>query len=476
MKRMQPIFGLTILALASALTLTACGGGGSSVSDSSIKDTTTLSSAVYSGPIMGKGSVVVNGMRFSSVGAEMVDDDAQSVGLDQLQLGMTVRVSGDVDESTQQGTANRLELVHGSRGLLTTVDVSAGTLTLLGQTVHTNTATGYQGVTGMSQLTAGKTEVEVYGALQADGSMLATLIEVKAAVTTWHLIGLVDNLNTATNSFQVGTLTINYNPTTVSGALGNGKQVKVKAASAPFGNVLTASSVLVSNAGSVYGASFATGALLKLKGVANAAPANGVFNLSGTPVNVSKAVIKGGAGAIAAGKFIEVKGNWDGSTLQATTVELEDYRENTIGGRNELYGAVSSVNGTTVIVDGVTVDLRNAVFQHGTLQQVVVGSYVEIKGNLAGNILNATKVELKTTNAANGISYEQYGAISGFKSVSSFRLNGLDVDASQARFEHSSAASLANGIYVEIKGAQNSSGVFIASKVEIKAKNEHNND
>lgn len=475
MKRMQPIFGLTILALSSALTLTACGGGGSGGSNSGIKDTTTLSSAVYSGPIMGKGSVVVNGMRFSSVGAVMVDDDAQPVGLDQLQLGMTVRVSGDVDEATQQGTANRLELVHGTRGLLTAVDVSAGTLILLGQTVHTNTATGYQGVTGLSQLTAGET-VEVYGALQADGSMLATLIEVKTAATTLRLVGLVADLDTVTNSFQVGKLTINYNPTMVVGVLGNGKQVKVKATSAQVGNVLTASSVLVSDAGSVYGASFAAGARLKLKGVADAAPVNGVFNLSGTPVNVSQTVIKGGTGAIAAGKFIEVKGNWDGSTLQATTVELEDYRENTIGGRNELYGAVSSVNGSTVVVDGVTVDLNGAIFQHGSLQQVVVGSYVEIKGNLVGNVLQATKVELKTTNAASGISYEQYGVISGFVSAASFRLNGLDVDASRARFEHSSAASLANGIYVEIKGTQNSSGVFIASKIEIKTKNEHNDD
>ncbi|MGV8893650.1 MAG: DUF5666 domain-containing protein [Burkholderiaceae bacterium] len=469
MKRIQPILGLTMLALASALTLTACGGGSSSGNDSGIKAADTTTAVVYAGPIMGKGSVVVNGMRFSSVGAKMVDgdDDAQPVGLDQLQLGMTVRVSGEVDETSQQGTANRLELLHGTRGLLTAVDVAAGTLTLLGQTVHTNTATGYLGIAGLSQLTVGQA-IEVYGALQADGSMLATLIERKTTLATSRLIGLVDELNTTANSFQVGSLTINYNPNTVTGVLGYGKQVKIMATSAPVGNVLIASSVLVSDAGSVYGTSFAAGARLKLKGVADAAPVNGMFKLSGTPVNVSQAVIKGGAGAVVAGRFIEVKGNWDGSTLQATTVELEDYRESQIGGRNELYGAVSSINGGTVVVDGVTVDLRGAVFQHGSLVQVVVGSYVEIKGNLVGNILHATKVELKTTNAASGVSYEQYGAISGFVSAASFKLNGLQVDASQARFEHSSAANLANGIYVEIKGAQNGSGVFVASKVEIK--------
>lgn len=44
------------------------------------------------------------------------------------------------------------------------------------------------------------------------------------------------------------------------------------------------------------------------------------------------------------------------------------------------------------------------------------------------------------------MSYEQYGQVSDF----------------------ASAASLANGVYVEIKGTQGSNGVFVASKVDIK--------
>lgn len=47
-------------------------------------------------------------------------------------------------------------------------------------------------------------------------------------------------------------------------------------------------------------------------------------------------------------------------------------------------------------------------------------------------------------------------------------LNGLRVDASLARFEHGSAASIGNGAYLEVKGSQNSSGVFVASKAKIK--------
>ena len=460
MTRLNSTFRWTALALASAVMLAACGGGGSSADAGAA----TPAAAVYAGPISGFGSVVVNGMRFSSVGATLQDDDGQAVNLSQLKLGMTVRVSGDVDDSTQQGTARQLELVHGTRGTVTAVSTSTGTIALLGQTVLTNAATAYQGVANLAALTAGRS-VEIYGAQQADGSLLATLVEVKT-LNALSLSGLVRGL-TAT-SFQIGTLTVNYSANQVTGTLADDKRVKIKAATTGLtGNTLTATSVQVFNAGSALGNSSTAGTRLKLKGVAETTPVNGVLTVSGTPVNVSTARIEGGA-VIVAGQFVEVKGTWDGSTLQATQVELEGYRESLIGGRNELYGAVSSLTGFVAVVNGVTVDLSQARFEHGMLTQVAVGSYVEIKGNMSGSTLQATKVELKTVSTAAGISYEQSGQVSGFVSAASFMLNGLRVDASQALFEHGSAASIGNGVYLEVKGSQNSSGVFVASKSEIK--------
>ena len=89
--------------------------------------------------------------------------------------------------------------------------------------------------------------------------------------------------------------------------------------------------------------------------------------------------------------------------------------------------------------------------------------------NLLGSVLQANKVELKSVATGNGVSYEQFGPVSGFVSVADFRLNGLQVDASRARFEHIGAAGLANGVYVEVKGVQDNRGVFMASKVEFKS-------
>ena len=419
------------LGVASTLLITACGGGGNDLSTPTPTPTPLAAAAVYAGSIAGFGSVVVNGMRFSSVGAELVDDDSQAIRLQDLAIGMTVRVSGDADDSTQLGTARKLEVVRGTRGAVTAVDLGAGTLTVLGQVVRTDTATAFQGLANLAALTVGQV-VEVYGSTQADGSLLATLVETKAVLGGVRLVGVVQLLNAPAATFQVGNLTVKYDTALVTGVLRDGQSVRVRAANEPV---------------------------------------NGQFQISGTTVDLSQAQIKssGGATGIVAGQVMEVKGLWNGTLLQATDIELEGYRESQVGGRHELYGAISSLNGSMAVVNGVIVDLARGRFEHGSLAQVAVGSYVEIKGNLLGNVLQANKVELKSAATANGVSYEQFGPVSGFVSMADFQLNGLQVDASRARFEHIGAAGLANGVYVEVKGVQDSRGVFLASKLELKS-------
>jgi hypothetical protein len=463
------LFNLSALALASALMLTACGGGGGGTATVSTGAATPTKSSLYAGPVQGFGSVIVNGMRFSSVGATLVDDDGVSVNLRDLKLGMTVRIDGSADDSTSTGTATNVELVHGTRGTITAIDTTAKTITLLGQTIKVDDATVFQGAANLAALTVGQA-VEIYGAVQSDGSVLATLVEVKT-ITAISLSGVVSNL-TSTN-FKIGTLTVTLpsDATKIRGTLADGARVKVKAApGALSGNVLTATSVQVLGAGFALGTTPAAGALLKIKGLAAAAPVNGVLTLSGTPIDISKATFEGGtAASIATGSFLEVKGTWDGTTLQATKVEFEGAREARIGGRNELYGAVSSITGNIAVVNGVTVDLSTAVFSHGNASQVVVGSYVEIQGNVVGDTLVAKKVELKSGTAASGMAFEQSGTVSNFVSLSNFKLGGLTVNAATATLESKTGSStIANGSYIEITGKLDANNVFVATKVELK--------
>ncbi len=447
------------LALVAAATLAACGGGGGG-GDST--GSTNTKPAVYSGPISGLGSVTVNGVRFSSSDATLSDDDGAGLRSDDLKLGQTVRVSGSSDDTTSLGNATAVVVQRGLQGAVSAVNVAAGTFTLLGQLVTTNSSTTYEGLTGLTALADGNT-VEVYGVVQPAGGILATRLERKT-ITGTTLRGRVSNLNTTAKTFTVGTLLVNYTNATVNGTLTNGSVVKVKAATAPVANLLNASSVKLSDDSAAY--TSAGAASIKIKGVAESAPSAGKLNVSGTPVDISNATLKGGT-VVTAGAFLEIKGSWNGTTLVAREVEFEGSRDVQLGGRNELYGAVSAFTSiSNFVVNGVTVDA--SAINGISPSQIAVGTYLEIKGNVVGNVLKATKIEFKSGNPSGGF-IEQNGLVSGFVSVSDFRVNGLRVNASSARFEKGSATNLVNGVFVEIKGNLNASGTLVASKVEFES-------
>lgn len=456
----NPIRFRFAFALIAAATLAACGGGGG---DSTQNNAGSNSKpAVYNGPISGLGSVTVNGVRFSSSDATLSDDDGAGLRSDDLKLGQTVRVSGSSDDTTSLGNATAVVVQRGLQGTVSAVNPTAGTFLLLGQVVTTNNSTTYDGLSGLAALADGNT-VEVYGAIQPTGGILATRVERKTP-TGATLRGRVTNLNTTAKTFTVGTLLVNYANASVNGTLANGSLVKVKAATAPVANLLTASSVKLSDDNAAY--TSAGAATIKIKGVAESVPTAGKFNVSGTPVDISNAVLKGGT-AITVGAFLEIKGSWNGTTLVAREVEFEGARDAQIGGRNELYGAVSTFTSvSSFVVNGVTVDASG--INGLSASQLAVGTYLEVKGNVVGNVLKATKTEFKSGNPSGGF-IEQNGVVSGFVSVSDFRVNGLRVDASSARFEKGVVANLRNGVFVEIKGSQNASGTVVATKVEFES-------
>lgn len=448
------------LAMVAAATLTACGGGGDNTAGNT--GSSNAKPAVYSGPISGLGSVTVNGVRFSSSDATLSDDDGAGLRSDDLKLGHTVRVSGSSDDTTGLGNASAVVLQRGLQGAVSAVNVAAGTFTLLGQLVTTNSSTTYEGLNGLAALADGNT-VEVYGVTQSTGGILATRVERKA-ITGASLRGRMGNLNTTAKTFTVGTLLVNYTNASVVGTLANGSLVKVKAAAAPVANLLNASSVKLSDDNAAY--SSAGAASIKIKGVAESAPSAGKLNVSGTPVDISNATLKGGT-VVTAGAFLEIKGSWNGTTLVAREVEFEGSRDVQLGGRNELYGAVSAFTSiSNFVVNGVTVDA--SAINGISPSQIAVGTYLEIKGNVVGNVLKATKIEFKSGNPSGGF-VEQNGLVSGFVSVSDFRVNGLRVNASSAQFEKGSATNLVNGVFVEIKGNLNASGTLVASKVEFES-------
>jgi hypothetical protein len=108
-------------------------------------------------------------------------------------------------------------------------------------------------------------------------------------------------------------------------------------------------------------------------------------------------------------------------------------------------------------------------------------SKVEIKtaaGTTTGSASTPNDIITTKTSAADnndqqivvvsGGYYETYGAVTAYKSVADFTVNGVRVNASSALVEHLERGPLRDGSFVEMKGSQNALGVFVASKVEIK--------
>jgi Domain of unknown function (DUF5666) len=450
-------------ALALSLLLAACGGGNNSKDNYPATTGTgsgTQTASVYQGAITGFGSVIVNGVRFSTVGASLADNDAMSLTHNDLHIGTTVQIIGTSDDATGAGNATRIVVIRGLHGSISAI--AAPELTVLGQRVVTSSTTAYQNVTGLTALIIGDT-VEAYGVRQADGSVLATLIE-KKTLTGASLPGLVSNLDTVAKTFTINGLTVNYATALITGTLANGASVKVKATAAPIAGVLTATHIKVHNESAEYGSQGAAG-ILKIKGIASSAPLAGLVMISGTSVNVSNAVYRGG-NSIVAGSYVEVRGTWNGTTLMANQVEFEGYHATQVGGNNELYGQISAYTSlSNFVVNGVNVDASTAT---GVTNGLTVGTYIEVKGNMVGNVLKATKIELQNSNTPSGGYYETYGTVSNFVSMASFTVNGMQVNASGAYVEHPERGAIANGRYIEMKGSQNANGVFIASKIEIK--------
>jgi hypothetical protein len=474
--------------------LVGCGGSGGSSGASSSSSTAT---AAFTGPISGIGSIVVNGIRFETVGVSVADSDdiyGTTSFNSSLALGMTVALGGDVDETASTGTPSKIRVVGGVRGK---VSALTGTTisTLNGQTVNVDSNTVYAGLRTTFASIAVNDYVEIYGVTQTNGDFLATRVVSSSSLTQTNKLairGTIDSIPSATTyvvrTSSTATVTVACDPSATPAC-----------SLRPSGATLTAAS------GSTAGTpvrvvasdttSLSVGVLTAVK-VQSLSPEQ-LTAFSG--VNASYSKIKGytsqigsdwyvggvkvtGYSFTSVGQFVEVKGTWSGTVLQALKVETENDR--TTGGtayKNEFYGAVSGKNGNTFVVQGITVDASAATFSGGTLAGLANGDYVEVKGSLNNGSLTAVKVEVKNTSNASssgafaGAKFEVYGTVSSWTAVgNTFTLTALNSAGGVYTALASSATiagTVANGSVVEAKGYLDGNQQFVITKLEVKDPN-----
>jgi Domain of unknown function (DUF5666) len=220
-----------VLAIAALSLLGACGGSGGGGSTTNV--TPTSQPIVSMGTISGFGSVFVNGVEFSTSTANIMIDD-RSGSESELHVGHVVRVSGRIDSDGRHGTATSIEFNAAVEGPVQSIDATAGTLVVLGQTVKVSASTSFDDnlqPASLAGISAGMV-VEVSGFRDANGVIHATRIEAKNATEPFELTGEVANLDDAAKHFAIGTQVVDYSSAQLDdlpgGALANGLTVEVK--------------------------------------------------------------------------------------------------------------------------------------------------------------------------------------------------------------------------------------------------------
>ena len=377
-----------------AAALAACGGGDSPAAPTG--PTATPSSVYAAGPITGFGSVIINGVRFDDSAATISDDDGRTLAESEVHLGMQAEVAGQRGSDDTHCLAHAIHIHSALIGPVTAVDTTAGTLTVLGQTVTVDAQTAFDTalVSGLAGVTPGAV-VQVHGQFDISSqSYLATRIELDAAATHYKIRGTITALDATAKTLAIGPTAVDFSTTAgVPTDLAVGKLVAIRLATTPVNGVWTATAIgdgqrLMHDHDEAH-----------LRGVISAFTSVTQFSVDGNPVDASAAAFPDGQAGIVLGATVEVEGQLVDGVVVAKVVGVENEHRHD-GSRVELHGTISALDATaqTFVVRGVTVSYAGSVdFHHGSAAALANGLFVEVHGGFSadGTVVDATRIELK---------------------------------------------------------------------------------
>lgn len=375
--------------MVASLALAACGGGGGGSSPppgggGGPPPTQGIDGVgVAVGPITGFGSVYVNGVRFDTAGAQVRIDDNPGVESD-LQVGQVVTVKGRFNADGATGTAESVSYNDAAEGPVGSVDLAAGTLVVLGQTVRVTAATVFDDRFANPSLAgiAVGSIVEVSGYPNSAGELVATRIEPKAAGGTFELYGVVSGLSGT--RFNVGATVVDFASAQLpDGSPTNGACVEVKGSSFA-GGVLNASRVEVESCG----VTVANGDRGQVEGIITRFASASDFDVGAVRVatNSSTTYERGVAADLRLNLKVEVEGTFDANRiLVAREVQIKpDNSTRLLGTVDSIDSQARSVAifGVRVLVDAGTAleDDSNADLRPFGFTDLRTGDYLEVRG------------------------------------------------------------------------------------------------
>ncbi len=407
--RPNHVTGICLFTL--SLLLAACGGGGGSGGGGGGSTTGTPAAAI--GTVEKIGSVKVNGITFDCLNATVTyDDGVVDAGEDrcieaqrrgELDDSMHVVVNGKVNDDGVSGSASSVRVKHRFKGPVGSIDTTAQTFTILGQTIQIDDSTIFKigntkttGIAGLNSLPL-NAKVKVNGVAGPNGTFLATYVKTKSDLSddSNEVKGII---TAVTPDIMIGTLIIVLNGQTrpVLGAC-------VEAEGALSGNTLL---VKLGPSGfkpddDCNGDSF-SGSITKaeVEGVISgfiddATP----FKVGGQTVSLSPSATFRPAGTSVAdivnGLKVEVEGSVTNGVLLATKVKIKRN-----GVRIEAL-ADSAVTGNSFTILGITVITNGSTdFNEVTLAMIGNGIGLRVEGFKSGATeITATRIELRPVDA-----------------------------------------------------------------------------
>jgi hypothetical protein len=370
----------TTLLSIGALLLASCGGG----SDGSMQLGGIQGSGIASGPITGFGSIFVNGIEYSTSGAQ-IRIEGQSGTESQLRVGQIVTLKGRVNSDGKTGSATEVSFNDSVQGPVTQLNVAGGTFVVLGQTVRVTGSTLFDdnlqpaSIEGLQQ--AGLI-VEVSGFPNATGEIIASRIEGKSAGTGLEVTGTVGSLDTVARTFRINALTVDYSGVAPEGTLADGKIVEVKGTSFTTSGALRATRVEVSS-----GFGGAANDTAEIEGVITRFTSNADFELNGQRVTTDSSTQFALNGlTLGLNVKVEVEGTFNASgVLVARKVDVKLDNSSRVRGLVESVTAQS--NSLRVVGVNVTTSVATELEDKSSLQlrpfrltDLRTGDYVEVRG------------------------------------------------------------------------------------------------
>jgi hypothetical protein len=457
--------------------LAACGGGG-------VGSGGTGAAAV--GTVDGFGSIFIGGERCDDIGAR-IEFDTVAGGPEpaQAEIKLGQRVEAELDGTSAACKILVARIAPEVVGLVS----ATSPLTVAGAQVLVNTdplvgpVTVFDGYDSAADILVGD-RVEVHGkavAVSGGVAIRATRIERKAASDTWvRVAGVISNLNSGTQSFTLGGLTVSYSAQTnvfpSNVALANGQTVAMWSLVPVSGNTATARFIRVLRR------NFPHQSVVRVEG-----PISGCGNSSpcaepvidGVPVLITAATnfTFGSPSDVVDGRNMHVRGSFDAASgkLVASAVAVRRFDPNAglvtlLGTVSEFSSAGSETNfrvrGVPVTTDGNTVIPPACTVDDGRL--------VAVAGHIVGSSVLATRIECPAL--AVGTVVDAYAQVSELDTTArTFKLGGVGPLLSLATLHWDdntlcgnglSAATLANGQFVAVRGVYLGAGQgFLLTRV-----------